>query len=230
MWLSYFYWKFCVKYFELMKRNNSTHNEIESGCQGSLVILFILKELTSLLFITKILSLSNANILFIYSLAIWVYDGADDEFGEKTVSVLLDGEESEIVFIDHPSSEMSVSFLCLPFHYFRLVSFVSLFRIYTITINAFAWFQCERFLHDDWLAHTDDANKINPISQKLSGRLTHKRTHHLTEILIKFRFSFWIALLLGTGGKFTVNIRTACMCYSLFSCSTLIISPGWRDS
>lgn len=34
----------------------------------------------------------------------------DDEFGEKTVSVLLDGEESEIVFIDHPSSEMSVSF------------------------------------------------------------------------------------------------------------------------
>ncbi|XP_031638454.1 uncharacterized protein LOC116350696 isoform X2 [Contarinia nasturtii] len=37
------------------------------------------------------------------------YDASlDDEFGEKTVSVLLDGEESEIVFIDHPSSEMSV--------------------------------------------------------------------------------------------------------------------------
>lgn len=35
--------------------------------------------------------------------------GTDDEFGEKTVSVLLDGEESEIVFIDHPSTEMSVS-------------------------------------------------------------------------------------------------------------------------
>lgn len=34
---------------------------------------------------------------------------ADDEFGEKTVSILLDGEESEMVFIDHPSSEMSVS-------------------------------------------------------------------------------------------------------------------------
>jgi hypothetical protein len=34
---------------------------------------------------------------------------ADDEFGEKSVSVLLDGEESEIIFIDHPSSEMSVS-------------------------------------------------------------------------------------------------------------------------
>ncbi|XP_055853795.1 dentin sialophosphoprotein isoform X3 [Episyrphus balteatus] len=32
----------------------------------------------------------------------------DDEFGEKTVSVLLDDEESELVFIDHPSVEMSV--------------------------------------------------------------------------------------------------------------------------
>lgn len=33
----------------------------------------------------------------------------DDEFGEKSVSVLLDGEESELIFIDHPSTEMSVS-------------------------------------------------------------------------------------------------------------------------
>ncbi|KAJ8979288.1 hypothetical protein NQ317_004433 [Molorchus minor] len=30
-----------------------------------------------------------------------------DEFGERAVSVLLDGEESEMIFIDHPSSEMS---------------------------------------------------------------------------------------------------------------------------
>ncbi|XP_075210567.1 ras-related protein Rap1-like [Lycorma delicatula] len=37
------------------------------------------------------------------------YDASlDDEFGEKTVSILLDGEESEMVFIDHPTSEMSV--------------------------------------------------------------------------------------------------------------------------
>ncbi|XP_050420083.1 uncharacterized protein LOC126833022 [Adelges cooleyi] len=37
------------------------------------------------------------------------YDASlDDEFGEKTVSILLDGEESEMVFIDHPSIEMSV--------------------------------------------------------------------------------------------------------------------------
>ncbi|CAB0002334.1 unnamed protein product [Nesidiocoris tenuis] len=37
------------------------------------------------------------------------YDASlDDEFGEKTVCILLDGEESEVVFIDHPASEMSV--------------------------------------------------------------------------------------------------------------------------
>ena len=35
----------------------------------------------------------------------------DDEFGEKSVCVLLDGEESELTFVDHPSSEMSVSIL-----------------------------------------------------------------------------------------------------------------------
>ncbi|XP_066137975.1 uncharacterized protein [Euwallacea fornicatus] len=32
----------------------------------------------------------------------------DDEFGERTVSILLDAQESEMVFIDHPASEMSV--------------------------------------------------------------------------------------------------------------------------
>lgn len=37
------------------------------------------------------------------------YDASlDDEFGEKTVSILLDGEESDMVFIDHPHVEMSV--------------------------------------------------------------------------------------------------------------------------
>uniref|UniRef100_A0A182NHN0 Uncharacterized protein n=1 Tax=Anopheles dirus TaxID=7168 RepID=A0A182NHN0_9DIPT len=35
-------------------------------------------------------------------------DEENDEFGEKTVSVLLDGEESEMIFIDHPNVEMSV--------------------------------------------------------------------------------------------------------------------------
>ena len=34
---------------------------------------------------------------------------SDEEFGERSVSVVLDGEESELVFIDHTSGEMSVS-------------------------------------------------------------------------------------------------------------------------
>ena len=32
----------------------------------------------------------------------------DDEYGEKSVSVKLDGEEVELCFIDHPANEMSV--------------------------------------------------------------------------------------------------------------------------
>ncbi|CAL4060943.1 unnamed protein product, partial [Meganyctiphanes norvegica] len=36
------------------------------------------------------------------------YDASlDEEFGEKSVSVLLDNEESEVVFIDHPAHEIS---------------------------------------------------------------------------------------------------------------------------
>lgn len=36
---------------------------------------------------------------------------SDDESGEKSVSVLLSGEESELIFIDHASTDMSVSIL-----------------------------------------------------------------------------------------------------------------------
>ena len=33
---------------------------------------------------------------------------SEEEYGEKCVNVLLDGEEDELVFIDHPSTEISV--------------------------------------------------------------------------------------------------------------------------
>lgn len=36
-------------------------------------------------------------------------DILDEEYGEKSVSVMLDGEESEIMFVDHPADEMTVS-------------------------------------------------------------------------------------------------------------------------
>lgn len=32
----------------------------------------------------------------------------DDEYGERSVSVSLDGDESELIFIDHTAGEMSV--------------------------------------------------------------------------------------------------------------------------
>ncbi|XP_049834419.1 GTP-binding protein Rit2 [Schistocerca gregaria] len=45
---------------------------------------------------------------FMTSEYLHAYDTSlDDEYGEKSVSVLLDGEESELTFIDHPCSEMS---------------------------------------------------------------------------------------------------------------------------
>lgn len=34
---------------------------------------------------------------------------SDEEYGEQSVSVMLDGEESEIMFVDHPADEMTVS-------------------------------------------------------------------------------------------------------------------------
>lgn len=36
-------------------------------------------------------------------------DLADDEYGQKSVSVMIDGQETELEVIDHPASEMSVS-------------------------------------------------------------------------------------------------------------------------
>ncbi|KAG8228776.1 hypothetical protein J437_LFUL007769 [Ladona fulva] len=41
---------------------------------------------------------------------------ADDEYGKKTVSVMLNGEESELEIIDHPASEMSVESYCTTYN------------------------------------------------------------------------------------------------------------------
>lgn len=43
----------------------------------------------------------------------------DEECGQKTVSVLLDGQEAELEIIDHPASEMSVSLLIIPLQLFH---------------------------------------------------------------------------------------------------------------
>ena len=38
-----------------------------------------------------------------------VFLNTDEEFGERSVFVSLDGIQSELILIDHPSGEMSVS-------------------------------------------------------------------------------------------------------------------------
>jgi hypothetical protein len=48
-------------------------------------------------------------VIFSFFFSSIFFPQTDDEFGEKTVSILLDGEESEMIFIDHPTVEMSVS-------------------------------------------------------------------------------------------------------------------------
>ncbi|XP_046387032.1 ras-related protein Rap-2c-like [Ischnura elegans] len=45
------------------------------------------------------------------------YDASlDDEYGKKTVSVMLNGEESELEIVDHPASEMSVESYCTTYN------------------------------------------------------------------------------------------------------------------
>ncbi|KAK3930391.1 Ras-related protein Rab-25 [Frankliniella fusca] len=52
---------------------------------------------------------------FMTSEYIHTYDASlDDEFGEKSVSVSMEDEESEMWFIDHPACEMSVSVASCP--------------------------------------------------------------------------------------------------------------------
>ncbi|XP_018051510.1 PREDICTED: GTP-binding protein RAD [Atta colombica] len=44
---------------------------------------------------------------------ICAYDASlDDEYGQKNVSVMLDGQETELEIIDHPAAEMSVETFC----------------------------------------------------------------------------------------------------------------------
>lgn len=54
---------------------------------------------------------------------------SDDEFGEKTVSILLDGEESQMIFIDHPHIEMSVS---ANFFFFQMKKQEKRFRCFDV--------------------------------------------------------------------------------------------------
>lgn len=48
---------------------------------------------------------------------ICAYDASlDEEYGQKSVSVMLDGQETELEIIDHPASEMSVESFCATYN------------------------------------------------------------------------------------------------------------------
>ncbi|XP_052123993.1 mucin-1-like [Frankliniella occidentalis] len=48
---------------------------------------------------------------------ICAYDTSlDEEFGQKTVSVLLDGQESDLEIVDHPAAEMSAEAFCATYN------------------------------------------------------------------------------------------------------------------
>lgn len=51
----------------------------------------------------------NDGLTFLFCSSFFIAFFPDDESGEKSVSVLLNGEESELTFIDHSTAEISVS-------------------------------------------------------------------------------------------------------------------------
>ena len=44
-----------------------------------------------------------------FQLSVWFV--SDEEYGQKSVSVMLNGQETELEIIDHPTAEMSVSLI-----------------------------------------------------------------------------------------------------------------------
>ncbi|XP_015110538.1 uncharacterized protein LOC107036841 isoform X2 [Diachasma alloeum] len=56
-------------------------------------------------------------VQFTTSEYICAYDASlDDEYGQKSVSVMIDGQETELEIIDHPASEMSVESFCATYN------------------------------------------------------------------------------------------------------------------
>jgi hypothetical protein len=51
----------------------------------------------------------NCAIIIWYSRVTFIQLNIDDDYGQKTVSVLVNNQETELEIIDHPACEMSVS-------------------------------------------------------------------------------------------------------------------------
>lgn len=188
-----------------------------------------------LLHITIVVSLSYPIFsLFSFSTCLFGYYMVvytDDEFGEKTVSVLLDGEESEIVFIDHPSSEMSVSFFLFPFLFVLHLSFcIRNFFPKRVAITML-WFLFDTFCITNELS-TMDANEINPISQLLSGRKTLTCSHSYSsrdrEREREF-FFHWISIFFSRIAAHSLQVENSLSTYEPHAC-VIVYSVVQRSS
>lgn len=88
---------------------SNTLFHVYSNPHSTIITIYILHPLSYTLYTRK--TVGNFTLI---SCVVFFWFFADNEFGEKTVSILLDDDEASIIFIDHPFSEMSVSTMNCP--------------------------------------------------------------------------------------------------------------------
>ncbi|KAL1397060.1 hypothetical protein pipiens_001232 [Culex pipiens pipiens] len=72
---------------------------------------------------------------------ICAYDlSLDDDYGQKTVSVLLDGHETDLEIIDHPACEMSEEAFCSTYH-------IDIFVVVYSVVDRGSFKKAEKILH-----------------------------------------------------------------------------------
>ncbi|XP_055618210.1 serine-rich adhesin for platelets [Toxorhynchites rutilus septentrionalis] len=72
---------------------------------------------------------------------ICAYDlSLDDDYGQKTVSVLLDGQETDLEIIDHPACEMSEEAFCSTYH-------IDIFVVVYSVVDRGSFKKAEKVLH-----------------------------------------------------------------------------------
>ncbi|XP_021712772.1 uncharacterized protein LOC110681295 [Aedes aegypti] len=72
---------------------------------------------------------------------ICAYDlSLDDDYGQKTVSVLLDGQETDLEIIDHPACEMSEEAFCSTYH-------IDIFVVVYSVVDRGSFKKAEKILH-----------------------------------------------------------------------------------
>ncbi|KAJ6637053.1 GTP-binding protein REM 1, partial [Pseudolycoriella hygida] len=123
-------------------RNNSNEsqasaNDIDGNADGSAVILSY-----------KVAMLGDTGVgktalthQFTTSDYICAYDlSLDDDYGQKTVSVLLDGKETDLEIVDHPACEMSTEAFCSTYN-------IDIFVVVYSVVDRNSFKTAEKILH-----------------------------------------------------------------------------------